>query len=49
MSEALREVKVVTFLEKARNPLTGMVGLLEILSDVIFKGEQEILRRSLLR
>jgi hypothetical protein len=39
MMEQVREVKVVVFLEKARNPSAGMVCLLERLSDVSFKGK----------
>jgi hypothetical protein len=43
----VREVKVVIFFEKARNPFAGMVGWLERLSEVTFNGKQEILIRSL--
>jgi hypothetical protein len=46
MFEQVREVKVVIFCEKARNPFAGMVCWQEILSDVSFNGKQEILRRS---
>jgi hypothetical protein len=38
----VREVKVVVFWEKARNPSAGMVGRKERLSDVSFSGIQEI-------
>jgi hypothetical protein len=34
--QQMREVKVVIFLEKARNPIEGMVGLSDRLSDVRF-------------
>jgi hypothetical protein len=42
MLEQIRDVKVVIFLEKARNPIAGMVGWLEIFSDVSFNRKQEI-------
>jgi hypothetical protein len=44
--EQVREVNVVIFWEKARNPFAGTVRWLERLSDVIFNdGKREILRR----
>jgi hypothetical protein len=49
MWEQVREVKVVIFCEKARNPFAGMVYLQEILSDVSFNGKQEIWMRSVSR
>jgi len=44
MLEHESEVKVVIFREKTRNPLAGMMGLLERLSDVRFNGKQESCR-----
>jgi hypothetical protein len=40
--EQMREVKVVIFREKARNPIGGMTGWLEILRDVRFNRKQDI-------
>jgi hypothetical protein len=42
----MRDVKVVIFLEKARNPFAGMVGWLERLRDVRFNRKQDIGERS---
>jgi hypothetical protein len=39
ISEQVREIKVVIFFEKARNPLAGMVDWKEIWSDVSFNGK----------
>jgi hypothetical protein len=48
--EQSRDVKVVMFWEKARNPFAGKVCWLEILSNVsFFNGKQEILRRCMSR
>lgn len=46
MLEQVREVKVVIFLEKIRNPFKGMVCWLERLRDLRGKGELEIWMRS---
>lgn len=49
MLEQIREVKVVIFLEKACNPLAGILDRLERLSDVsVLNGKLEIWQRSLL-
>jgi hypothetical protein len=42
MWEQVREVNVVIFLDKARNPIKGMVMWFERFSDLRFKGKQEI-------
>jgi hypothetical protein len=47
VKEQVREVKVVMFWEKARNPLTVM-GCWEISSDLRFNGKREISSRSML-
>jgi hypothetical protein len=48
IQEQVREVKVVIFWEKARNPFVGKVRLLVIARDVsFFSGKREIKRRML--
>jgi hypothetical protein len=42
MLEHVREVKVLIFWEKSRNPFVGMVCLLDRLIVVSFNGKQEI-------
>jgi hypothetical protein len=42
MWEQVREVNVVIFWDKARNPFRGMVEWLERSNDLRFKGKKEI-------
>jgi hypothetical protein len=49
MLEHVREVKVVIFLDKARNPSAGNVEWSDILSDLSLNGNLEIWQRRVLR
>jgi hypothetical protein len=42
MPEQVREVKVVIFCEKYRNPFAGMVSSPDIMSEVSFNGKRDI-------